>query len=82
MFLYSAACIVVAAVPSLAGVLMGRLVSGFLSAIPTIIVAGSIEDMFDHEARIWMIFAWGVSANIGVAIGPIMGAYLAEDMGW
>lgn len=40
--LYSVSCVVVGIVPSLAGVVLGQFFSGFLSAIPTIVVVGSI----------------------------------------
>ena len=63
---------------------MGRGVSGVLSSIPSVIVAGSVEDMFDASQRVWMIFAWGCSANLGLAFGPIMGTYIVqnENLGW
>ncbi|KAM0122985.1 hypothetical protein ACP6JC_000393 [Aspergillus fumigatus] len=56
--LYSISCLVVAAVPSLSGATVGRFVSGFLSAIPTTVVIGSIEDMFNARDRVWMLQIW------------------------
>ena len=41
-----------ASVPSLAVVVIARFLSGILAAIPTIVVAGSIEDMFNMKARV------------------------------
>lgn len=92
--------IIIAAVPNIAGPIVGRLISGFFSAVPSrskspkrcctrneelafgdnflsnnykdvqnkqtnygrlagIVTAGTIEDIFDAEARIWMVFAVG-----------------------
>ena len=80
--LYSVFCVVVSAVPSLSGVIIGRFVSGFLSAIPTIVVAGSVEDMFNSKGRIWLMFLWAMVANMGLIIGPIMSTYITAALGW
>ncbi|KAJ5590640.1 hypothetical protein N7450_004612 [Penicillium hetheringtonii] len=80
--LYSIFCVIVGVVPSLAGVAVGRFFSGFLSAIPTIVVAGSIEDLYNSKDRIWMIFLWAMVANMGMCVGPIISTYLAEHLGW
>lgn len=82
MFLYSGCCVIIGEVNDISAVLVGRLFSGILSAIPSIVVAGSVEDMYDSETRVWMIFAWGVAANIGLAMGPIYSTYIAEELGW
>ncbi|TVY82572.1 putative transporter, partial [Lachnellula suecica] len=82
MFLYSGFCIMIGTTPNISGVIIGRFFSGLLSAIPTIVVAGSIEDMFTAEKRVWTIFAWGVAANIGLALGPIYGSYITYHIGW
>jgi len=74
--------VIVGVVPSLAGVAVGRFFSGFLSAIPTIVVAGSIEDLYNSKDRIWMIFLWAMVANMGMCVGPIISTYLAEHLGW
>lgn len=79
---YSVFCVMVGVVPSLAGVAVGRFCSGFLSAIPTIVVAGSIEDMFNSKDRVWLIFLWAMVANMGLALGPIMSVYITESLGW
>lgn len=83
-FLYAAFCVIVAAVPSLSAVLVGRLLSGLLSAIPAAVVAGSIEDLFDTRGRIWMIFAWITAANLGLVVGPIISTYISTfpRLGW
>ncbi|KAJ5267020.1 hypothetical protein N7478_009828 [Penicillium angulare] len=80
--LYSVFCVIVGLSPSLTGVAIGRLCSGFLSAIPTIVVAGSIEDMFNSKDRVWLIFLWATVANMGLAIGPIMSSYITARLSW
>ncbi len=79
---YCLFCIVIAAVPYLAAVLVGRFVTGVLSAIPTIVVAGSVEDLFNSATRIWMMFAWATAANLGLVVGPIVGTYVTAEIGW
>ncbi|EFE34070.1 uncharacterized protein ARB_07021 [Trichophyton benhamiae CBS 112371] len=80
--LYSLFCVVVGLVPSVAGVIVGRFFSGFLSAIPTIVVAGSIEDIFNSKDRIWLIFMWAMVANMGLILGPIMSIYIIDHLDW
>lgn len=70
------------AIPTPAGAVIGRLLSGFLGAIPTTVVAGSIEDMFNSRYRIWVIATWTVSWNIGSALGPIYSDYIIAALGW
>lgn len=80
--LYSIACAIVASVHSLAGVVIGRFLSGFLSAIPTTVVIGSIEDMFNSKDRVWMLCCWAVVSNLGLIVGPIMATFVMANLGW
>ncbi|KAL2819406.1 subtilisin-like protein [Aspergillus granulosus] len=79
---YSISCIIIAAVPSIKGIVFGRLLGGFLSAIPSTIVVGSIEDMFNSRDRVWMIWIWALVANLGLVVGPIMGTFVTADLNW
>lgn len=80
--LYSISCAIVAAVPSLAGVVVGRFTSGLVSSIPTTVVVGSIEDMFNSKDRIWVICVWAIVANLGLIAGPILSTFITADLGW
>ncbi|KAL4935105.1 hypothetical protein BDV06DRAFT_137543 [Aspergillus oleicola] len=80
--LFSVFCVVVGVVPSPTGVAVGRFFSGLCSAIPTVVSAGSIEDMFNSKDRIWMIFTWTLMANLGLVLGPIMSAYIIASLSW
>ena len=80
--LYSIFCVIAAAVPSIAAVITARFLTGLLSAIPTVVVAGSIEDVFNIEARVWMIFCWAVVGNVALSIGPIFSVYVTNKLGW
>ncbi|EFR00842.1 hypothetical protein MGYG_03847 [Nannizzia gypsea CBS 118893] len=80
--LYSLFCLMVGLSPSVAGAIVGRFFSGFLSAIPTIVVAGSIEDIFNSKDRIWLIFLWAMVANMGLILGPIMSIYIIDALDW
>ncbi|PKX88954.1 putative MFS multidrug transporter [Aspergillus novofumigatus IBT 16806] len=80
--MYSLSCIIIAIVPSVTGVVVGRLLSGFLSAIPTNVVAGSIEDMFNAKDRIWFLSLWMMLAPWGLALGPIYSTYIIYALNW
>ena len=44
---------------------------GFLSAIPSAVMAGSINDMFNMRCRVWILFTWVLAGSIGLGVGPI-----------
>ena len=81
-FLFALLCVIIGAVPSIAAVIIGRFATGVLSAVPSIILAGSIEDMFNSGPRIWMVYVWSMAANLGFCIGPIVGAYITAGINW
>jgi MFS family permease len=72
----------VGTVPGVAGAFVGRFISGIMSAVPSIIVEGSIEDMFNMKRRIWMVFLWACATTAGLVIGPIYGSYVSATFGW
>lgn len=80
--LFSAFCVVIAAVPSPAASVAGRAVTGFVSAIPNVVITGSIEDMFNSKHRIWMVFVYYAVADWGVAMGPVMSMHITTQLGW
>lgn len=81
-FVYTIFSIVTAAVHSLPAIIVARFLSGLASAIPTIVVAGSMEDMYNVRARVWMIFVWAVVGNAAVCVGPIYSSYVTATLGW
>uniref|UniRef100_A0A8H7K439 Major facilitator superfamily (MFS) profile domain-containing protein n=1 Tax=Bionectria ochroleuca TaxID=29856 RepID=A0A8H7K439_BIOOC len=83
MAIYCISCLTTGLVPSISGVVVGRFFSGFTSAIPTAVVPGSIEDLYNAKDRIVFIFLWAMLANTGLLIiGPIMGTYIVSGLGW
>lgn len=77
-----ACCVVIGFVHSLPAAIIMRALAGLLSAVPGTIVGGSIEDIFNAQARIWVIFFWTVASNIGLIIGPIMSSHIIEALNW
>lgn len=73
---------VIAAVPSVVAVCFGRFVTGFASAIPTTVAFGTFEDLFDGEARIWVIYIFTLAGYSGLVLGPIYSAYVTTYAGW
>lgn len=64
---------------SVAAVIVGRLCCGFLSALPTVVGSGSIEDLWDVRQRVWAIDIWIKGSIIGIAIGPTFGTYISTS---
>lgn len=81
-FAYAVFSVVTAAVHSLPTIIVARFLSGLASANPTIVVAGSMEDMYNVKARVWMIFVWAVVGNAAVCVGPIYSSYVTGNLGW
>lgn len=80
-FIYCISCIITVCVPSVAGAFVGRFIAGFMSAVPSIIVSGSIEDIFNMQQRVGMMFVWACATS-GLLLGPIYGTYISHSLGW
>jgi MFS family permease len=80
--LYAMFCLVAALPNHIVGVIIGRFFSGFLSAIPSVVVGGSIEDMWSPRARIWAIQAWVAVSIMGLSIAPIVANTVSLLVGW
>ncbi|KAK2056504.1 major facilitator superfamily transporter [Colletotrichum caudatum] len=65
-----------------AAVYAGRFVAGVASAVPSVVIAGSVEDMFNTKQRIWIIVLWNAGTTVGLCFGPIYAAYISEAAGW
>ncbi|CAD6566768.1 MAG: hypothetical protein ASARMPREDX12_008823 [Alectoria sarmentosa] len=81
-FLYSVFCLPVAATSNIAGVFVGRLITGVISAVPAIITRASIEELFGAERRMFAFFSWALKTNLGLVIGPVYASYVAVSLNW
>jgi MFS family permease len=79
---FAIACLLISEVPHPAGPAVGRLASGFAASIPSIVVVGSLVDMYDVHERVWMLLLWINAGTLGLVGGPIYGSYIAEYVGW
>lgn len=77
-----ACCVVIGTVDSLPTAIVMRVIAGLLSAVPGNIVGGSIEDLFNSQARIWAIYWWTIASNIGLIVGPIMSSHIVAYLNW
>jgi MFS family permease len=75
-------CIISASTSSIWAPIWSRLACGFLSAIPSNVVAGTIEDLWDFKQRTWAIFSWALAADIGVVCGTVIGNELMTIRDW
>jgi len=80
---YAVCCVIVAASGSLAGIVAGRFIAGAVSAVPSVVAIGSIEDMWHARHRIWVVQAWVGFSIVGLALAPVMAATLStSNTGW
>lgn len=79
---YSIFCVLISAaeLPGLGA--FGRLITGFLSAVPSAVINGSMQDMFDTRELIWLTLPYMAMSNLGIAVGPVMSAYITAAWGW
>lgn len=75
-------CLLIGVVPSVVMVYVSRFVTGFASAVPSVVLAGSVEDMFNARWRVWLILLWNALSTAGLVFGPIYGVYIAANSGW
>ncbi|KAE8152372.1 MFS general substrate transporter [Aspergillus avenaceus] len=80
--IYSVFCAVIGASSHPAAAAVGRTITGFLSAVPSVVIAGSIEDMFSTRERIWLTLPYMAVADFGIASGPVMSTYITAAWGW
>ncbi|KAK3615793.1 hypothetical protein LTR22_027296 [Elasticomyces elasticus] len=62
-------------------VYIGRFVTGFASAVPSVVLAGSVEDLFNSRSRVWLVLLWNSLATAGLIFGPIFGVYISSCLG-
>lgn len=72
----------ITAIPGLPAVIVGRFLAGFTSGVSFCISPGALEDLYDSETMVWRMFAWNTASNVGLCLGPIISAYIAEAFGW
>jgi MFS family permease len=79
---FSLFCFLIGIVPHFSAVWIGRFVTGFTSAVPAVVTAGSIQDMFDGKQRVWLVVVWNAGSTAGLCLGPVYGTYLLSALGW
>ncbi|KAK0618882.1 MFS multidrug transporter [Immersiella caudata] len=79
---FSIFCLFIGAIPHPSAVWIGRLVTGFASAIPAVVTAGSIEDMFDGRQRVWLVVLWNAGSTAGLCLGPVYATFILTVLKW
>lgn len=79
---FSVTCVITGVTPSIVGVAFGRFLGGLASAVPAVVVAGSVEDLFNEQSRIWLIWLWNCLTVAGQVLGPVYSTFIAARLGW
>ncbi|KAL1745321.1 major facilitator superfamily domain-containing protein [Schizophyllum fasciatum] len=64
------------------GFMVLRFLAGFWGSPPLATVGASIADMFAPKTRAYAMGMWGTGAVCGPVLGPIIGGFAAEALGW
>lgn len=68
--------------PNLPALIILRLFAGFFSAAPLSNAGGSLNDIGNPVFRTLGLPLFATTGFVGPILGPIMGAYVAESLGW
>ena len=79
---FSIFCLLIPLVPSPIVAYIGRFVTGFASAVPSVVIAGSVEDIFNTKRRVWILILWNAGTTAGLCFGPIYAAYITASFTW
>lgn len=80
---FTASCVFMTVVPTVPVVITGRIVCGFMSALPSTVAVSSFENMFDTRARIWVSHIWISGAVSALGMGPAVATYIStSSLGW
>lgn len=78
-FGYSLLCVAIVTWPTLPVIVVGRFTTGLLSAIPAVVAAGSLENMWDIRTRTLVIHTWIAGAVLGMCCGPPLATYVGTS---
>jgi MFS family permease len=76
-FGFAVLCLTVTAWPTLQVLVTSRFLTGLLSAMPCVVAAGSIENMWDMKSRTFVIHLWISGAVVGLALGPPIATFVS-----
>lgn len=76
---YTICNVIMAAFPNHAVVIVFRFISGMLSSIPATVAAGTLENMWDTKARIFVFRLWIDNAVLGLAMAVPLTVYVTES---
>ncbi|CAO1637861.1 unnamed protein product [Parajaminaea phylloscopi] len=71
-----------AIIHSTAGFFILRFLSGFIGSPPLATGGATIGDMFHAKYRAPWIGVWGMSAVAGPSLGPLVGGFASQALGW
>ena len=82
-FGFAVFCLVTAYWPQIRIVIVCRFMTGLLSAMPAVVAAGSIENMWNMKSRTFLIHIWIGGAVVGLALGPPVATFISTSvLGW
>ncbi|KAJ3578214.1 hypothetical protein NPX13_g2354 [Xylaria arbuscula] len=67
---------------NIATLLVGRAIDGIAFSAPITIIGGTLADLWKAEERGVPMAAFSAAPFIGPAIGPLVGGYLSDALGW
>ena len=82
MFFFNLCTLSCALSTNLGMLLAFRFLAGCAGSTPVTIGGATIGDMFPKEKRGGAMAVWGMGAQLGPMLGPIIGGFLAQTKGW
>jgi multidrug resistance protein len=67
---------------NIATLLVCRMIDGIAFSAPMTLVGGTLADLWKNEERGVPMAAFSAAPFIGPAIGPLVGGFLSDNLGW
>ena len=79
---FSVASALCALAPSIEALMLGRLVQGLLSSVPSVVVLLLIHELYGRGQSVRILGFHGMAVGVAPVLGPLIGGYIFIHFGW
>ena len=79
---FSVASALCALAPSIEALMLGRLVQGLLSSVPSVVVLLLIHELYGRGQSVRILGFHGMAVGVAPVLGPLIGGYIFVHFGW
>lgn len=79
---FSVASALCALAPSIEALMLGRLIQGLLSSVPSVVVLLVIHELYGRGQSVRILGFHGMAVGVAPVLGPLIGGYIFVHFGW